>query len=217
MAKHPTPLPAPELDAPLRARLAGILAETAARHRHLCPRQVLGARMALAASELLGVDVPRGDKRLLAIAETDGCFLSGLEVAAGTLARHRTLRILDYGKVAVTFADTRSGRAVRLAPRAACRAEARRRAPAGVSRLAAMVAGYRSMATALLLTWQEVELVPSIRVLVSRPHVRTPCARCGEEIVNEREVRVAGRVLCRACAHGAYYRVPSRERSRAPS
>jgi formylmethanofuran dehydrogenase subunit E len=50
-----------------------ILRESASRHRHLCPRQVLGARMVLYAAEWLGFDLPRANKHLLVISETDGC------------------------------------------------------------------------------------------------------------------------------------------------
>lgn len=194
------------LSTPPKDRLDAILSKAAAQHSRLCPRQVLGARMALAAAELLGVEVPRADKRLLAVAETDGCFLSGLEVAAGVHVRHRTLRIVDYGRIAVTFADTNSGRAVRLAPRNGCRVQAVERAPAGTSRYVAMLEAYRTMPTDALFSWQHVELVPSVDTLLGRPHVRVDCQNCGEEVVNEREVRVEGRTLCPACAQGAYYR-----------
>jgi formylmethanofuran dehydrogenase subunit E len=36
---------------------------------------------------------------------------------------------------------------------------------------------------------------------------RVVCGRCGEEVSDRREVREEGAVLCRACAHGAYYEV----------
>ena len=52
-----------------------ILSESTKRHKHLCPRQVLGARMGLFAAELLGIQLPRNDKRLLVISETDGCAI----------------------------------------------------------------------------------------------------------------------------------------------
>lgn len=91
-----------------------ILQESAKRHRHLCPRQVLGARMALYAAELLRLELPRADKRLLVIAETDGCAVDGLIAATGCRVGSRTLRILDFGKVAATFTDTHTGRSVRV-------------------------------------------------------------------------------------------------------
>jgi formylmethanofuran dehydrogenase subunit E len=39
-----------------------ILQKSAEHHKHLCPRQVLGARMSLLAGELLGLELPRADK-----------------------------------------------------------------------------------------------------------------------------------------------------------
>ena len=75
-----------------------LLERTAARHSHLCPRQVLGVRMALAGAAALGLEIPRKDKRLLVIAETNGCFLDGLEIAAGVSPGRRTLRIEDYAR-----------------------------------------------------------------------------------------------------------------------
>jgi len=94
-----------------------ILAESAKRHKHLCPRQVLGARMGLFAAELLGLDLPRRDKRLLVISETDGCTVDGLIAATGCRVGSRTLRIQDFGKVAATFADTYTEETVRIVPR----------------------------------------------------------------------------------------------------
>lgn len=83
-----------------------ILRESVKQHKHLCPRQVLGARMSLLAEDVLGLQLPRTDKRLLVIAETDGCTVDGIIAATGCHVGGRTLRILDFGKVAATFIDT---------------------------------------------------------------------------------------------------------------
>ncbi len=100
-----------------RASLSELLSASAARHSHLCPRQVLGVRIALAGIAHLQLDVPRTDKRLLVILEADGCFADGIEVTTGCTLGHRTLRIEDYGKIAATFVDVETERAVRVAPR----------------------------------------------------------------------------------------------------
>ena len=102
-------------------QLTELLRESAARHRHLCPRQVIGARMGLLAGRVLGLAVPQEDKRLLTLVETDGCFADGVSVASGCWVGRRTLRVVDWGKIAATFVDTRTGRAVRLAARRAAR------------------------------------------------------------------------------------------------
>ena len=106
-----------------------IPAESAKWHNHLCPRQVLGARMGLFGAELPGIDLPRNDKRLLAISETDGCAVDGLISATGCRVGKRTLRIRDFGKVAATFADTRTEETIRIIPKREARALAADYAP----------------------------------------------------------------------------------------
>jgi formylmethanofuran dehydrogenase subunit E len=93
-----------------------LLAESAALHHHLCPRQVLGVQMGRLVAHLLDLDLPQSDKRLLTIVETDGCFTSGLSVATNCWVGRRTMRVEDYGKVAATFVDTATGQAIRIAP-----------------------------------------------------------------------------------------------------
>jgi formylmethanofuran dehydrogenase subunit E len=181
-----------------------LLARSSQRHSHLCPRQVLGVRMALAAGAALGLDLPRADKRLLVIAETDGCFVDGLEVAGGVSVGHRTLRVEDYGKVAATFVDTLSGAALRLAPRADVREAARGYAPGEKRHYFAQLLGYQVMPEAALFVCRAVRLVTPLEQIISRAGVRVNCAGCGEEIINQREVMVDGAPYCRACLGQGY-------------
>ena len=102
---------------------------SAALHDHLCPRQVLGVRMGLLAGQILDLDLPQRDKRLLTIVETDGCAVDGIAVATNCWVGRRTLRVEDYGKVAATFVDTQTGRAVRILPRREARHSAQLFAP----------------------------------------------------------------------------------------
>jgi formylmethanofuran dehydrogenase subunit E len=192
--------------------LQAILAESSARHSHLCPRQVLGARIGIAGAAALGLEIPRNDKRLLVIVETDGCFADGVEVATGCTMGHRTLRMEDYGKIAATFVDVKTDRAVRVAPRLDVRERAYAYAPEERRHYFAQLQGYQIMPDEELLFIQEVALKTPAAEIVSRPVVRTNCDRCGEEIINEREVRRDGQVLCRACAEGGYYELMEQDK-----
>lgn len=183
-----------------------LLAACAALHHHLCPRQVLGVRIGMYAAELLDLRLPQSDKRLLAIAETDGCAIDGISVATGCWVGRRTLRVEDYGKVAATFIDTRAGCAVRIAPQGTARARARDYAPEARTRWEAQLLGYQRMPAGELLSAATVELNRPLAEIISRPGRRAACARCGEEIINDRQVVRDGVTLCRACAGDAYYR-----------
>lgn len=191
--------------------LAPLLAASAERHRHLCPRQVLGIRMGLFGLRQLGLLDETGclfdneKKRLLTIMETDGCGADGVAVATGCHVGRRTLRVVDYGKMAATFVDTVTEKAIRVAPSAQSRVLAPDFAPEARSRWHAYLEAYQVMPDVFLLEWQPVQLAPSMSEIISRPGVRATCADCGEEIINEREVMVNGRTLCHSCAGNAYY------------
>ncbi len=184
-----------------------LLESSTALHRHLCPRQVLGIRMGLRAGELLALELPQANKRLLTIVETDGCFCDGVAVATNCWVGRRTMRVEDYGKVAATFVDTQTGDAWRLAPHPDARRQAARYAPEATNRWQAMLLGYQRMPSAELLVAQRVQLITPVGEIISRAGQRARCERCGEEILNAREVLVAGVTLCRVCAVGGYYRL----------
>ncbi len=185
--------------------LDDLLAQSAALHNHLCPRQVLGVRMGLLAADLLHLDLPQHDKRLLTLVETDGCFADGVAVATNCWVGRRTLRVEDYGKVAATFVDSDTGVAWRVTPKLSARDLARAYAPEAANHWQSMLLGYQRIPTTDLLLAQRVTLVTPVEAIISRPACRVTCSRCGEEIMNEREVEQDGVLLCRACAGPAYY------------
>ena len=185
--------------------LQAILDLSSSWHKHLCPRQVLGARMGLAGATALGLAIPQRDKRLLALVETDGCFSSGVEAATGCSMRHRTMRLVDYGKIAVTFVDVKTGTAVRLSPQLDVREKALAYAPEEKKHYFAQLVGYQRMPDTELLTIQPVRLTTPVEKIVSRAVVRVNCATCGEEIINEREVQRDDQVYCQSCTDAAYY------------
>jgi formylmethanofuran dehydrogenase subunit E len=167
----------------------------------------LGVRLGLYAAASLELAAPRSDKRLLVFVETDGCFADGVAVATGCRLGRRTLRLADYGKVAVTAVDTATGRAVRVWPHPAARSRARDYAPEAPDRWHAQLVGYRAMPADELLLARAVRLAGALGALLGQPGQRVTCLRCGEEIRNGREVLLPGGPVCVGCAGGAYYRV----------
>ncbi len=161
-----------------------ILHESAMRHKHLCPRQVLGARMSLLAEEVLGLELPRNDKRLLVITETDGCAVDGIIAATGCHVGGRTLRILDFGKVAAVFADTRTEETIRIVPRAEARLLSRDYAPAARNNWEAMLIAYQAMPVSKLFTVQHVSLLIPLSKIMGRAGTKAVCEMCKEEIIN---------------------------------
>ena len=168
-------------DAILRA-----CAESASHHDRLCPRQVLGVRMGLAGAARFGVEVPRSDRRLLVFAETDGCFADGVMAATGCAVGHRTFRVQDYGRIAITVVDTESHEAVRIGVAPGVREAALAFAPGETRRYYAQIEGYQRMPERELLTVEPVALTFDLDALMGRPGVRRagvlPAADVGRRV-----------------------------------
>jgi formylmethanofuran dehydrogenase subunit E len=156
--------------------------------------------MGLLAAERLALPLPQTDKRLFTFVETDGCFADGVSVTTGCWFGRRTLRLVDYGKIAATFVDTATGRALRIWPHPAARTRAPRYAPDAPGRWHAQLHGYQAMPADELLRSEWVTLNLSLDAIISKPGLRVLCDDCGEEVMNAREVVGDGCTLCRSCA-----------------
>ncbi|MBI5928218.1 MAG: formylmethanofuran dehydrogenase [Chloroflexi bacterium] len=186
-------------------QLEALLQASAVLHIHLCPRQILGVRMGMYAAEILRIECPQTQKRLFTFVETDGCFADGISVATGCTLGHRTLRLMDYGKVAATFVDTDAEQSIRIRPRLDVRSRAALCKPDERSRWHSQLEAYQVMPLDELFEVEAVFLSISIEDIISRPGVRVNCSICGEEILNERESIIEGSMLCRACTGDVYY------------
>lgn len=161
--------------------------------------------MSLLAGEILELELPRADKRLLVIAETDGCTVDGIIAAAGCHVGGRTLRILDFGKVAATFVDTHTEESIRIVPRTEARLLSRDYAPAARNNWEAMLIAYQVMPVVELFSVQRIHLNTPLSQILGQPGKKAVCTICKEEIINGREIINAGNVLCWACAGHGYY------------
>jgi formylmethanofuran dehydrogenase subunit E len=177
-------------------------------HGHMCPGQVLGVRMAMLGLDKLGIDDPvKHRKRLLTFVEIDRCATDAVSLVTGCRLGKRSLKYLDYGKVAATFVDLETQQAVRIV----ARDDAREKAKAMNENLADP---YRQQLEAYkVLDNDELFIVQRVRVkirpedLPGRPRSRVACHQCGEGVNDGRESYVKGRVLCRNCAGESYYEV----------
>ncbi len=185
--------------------LPALLAEAGRHHGHICPGQVLGVRMAVLGCELLGIYDPKLSKRLITFVETDRCGTDAVQTVTGCTLGKRTLKFVDYGKLAATFLDMDTGRAVRIAARESARDAALRFAPDEVDAHAAQLRAYKALPEGDLFSVREVQVTLDETELPGRSRARVVCTQCGEGISNGRERSVAGKTVCRACDGVPYY------------
>jgi formylmethanofuran dehydrogenase subunit E len=200
---------APELERGMKT-LKEYLEDAERAHGHLCAGQVLGVRLAMLGLSRLGIDDPvRDRKRLLTFVEIDRCATDAVAVVTGCRLGKRALKFRDWGKVAATFVDLATHRAIRVAAKESSKALARSLHPALASKNQQQMAAYREMPDQDLFDemWVEVDLAPED--LPGYKSERAVCAECGEGIQFKREIVRDGVLLCRACAGESYYHAVS--------
>ena len=175
------------------------------RHGHMCAGQVLGVRMAMLGLSELGIDPDLEHKRLIVFVEIDRCAADAVASVTGCSLGKRTLKFADFGKMAATFVDTQTNRAVRVVALDSARERARAYTDGDLSKGEVQQVAYKAMPDAELFNVQNVRVEIGKFDLPGHPLSRVQCAQCGEGINDGREFIREGKVLCRACAGSAYY------------
>src|SRR5438552_8545468 len=185
--------------------LAEYLELSAAAHGHLCAGQVLGVRLAMLGLRELGIDDPIAErKRIVTYVEIDRCVTDAVALVANCRLGKRALKFRDWGKVAATFLDLQTGRAVRVAARESSKQAARELFPE-LGKDAGQQKAYARLSEEILFDKQWVKDEVQAEDLPGFKGPRVVCAQCGEGINFKREVVKSGRTLCRSCGGDSYY------------
>jgi len=188
-----------------------LLKECEVLHGHMCPGQVLGARMALLGCSAIGISEPKGvdRKKLIVWVEIDRCMADAVSASTGARLGKRSLKYVDYGKVAATFLNTDTNDAVRIVALDSSRSLADQRYPEIEQKRERQFLTYRQASNAELFHVQRVEVVLGEHDLPGSPRSRVKCDLCGEGVNDQREVAGTNgaETLCRSCAQGGYYKL----------
>jgi formylmethanofuran dehydrogenase subunit E len=166
---------------------------------------ILGIRMCVLAMKFPEIDDPSEyHRKLIAIVETDRCLPDVMEFMLGCRLGNRTLKFRDWGKMAASFLDLTSGRAVRVSARELMEADDLGKFQSH-EREEALSEAYVSLPDQKLFDWQPI-LVKLAPEDVPGYHAgRLLCERCHEGIGFHREVQTGSLTVCRACAGEAYW------------
>ncbi len=185
-----------------------LIEKTIAFHGHSCPGLAIGIRAAeLAMRELGNPD----DIEMVAVSETDMCgvdaiqFLTGCTYGKGNFLHH------DFGKMAFSFYDRKSGKGIRMVLRSDARRSADEENDSGnISSGLALktekerVAEMRSMMKDRFMAFALDDMF-HIQTLVKNPPRPAQilgslvCEQCGETVMESRTRRFGGKTLCIPC------------------
>ena len=184
-----------------------LLKESVTVHGHLCPGQVLGVRMSLLGLREIGISNPKGKdrKHIIVFVEMDRCATDAVQSVTGCSLGHRTMKFMDYGKMAATFLNLKTDHAVRVLAREESKEKAKAYFPEIENKYAAQFEAYKIMPDEDLFDLMEVTISIKREDMPGRPLSRVQCDACGEHVQDAREVYREGKALCKSCADTGYY------------
>jgi formylmethanofuran dehydrogenase subunit E len=132
-----------------------------------------------------------------------------ISASTGTRLGKRSLKYVDYGKVAATFLNTATNDAVRIIALENSRLLADQRYPEIELKMERQFRAYREATDDELFQTQRVAVNYTEHDLPGSPRSRVKCDLCGEGVNDHREVagtQTSG-TLCKSCAKGGYYQL----------
>lgn len=184
-----------------------LLEESVRIHGHLCPGQVLGVKISMLGLKKIGIEEPKDKdrKNLIVFVEMDRCATDAIQSVTGCSLGHRTMKFMDYGKMAATFLNLKTGKAVRVIAKEEAREKAREYFPKIEDKYKAQVEAYKIMTDEELFQVMDVKVELKPEDMPGKPLRRVRCDKCGEYVQDMREIYQDGKVLCRPCADRGYY------------
>lgn len=171
------------------------LKEASDYHGHLCSGQILGVRMARYGLKLLNIDEPKEYRDLIVYIETDRCLADAIGTVTNCKVGKRTLKVKDFGKMAATFYDIKSGNAYRIYKKFNKYADKNED----------IVEFFNEYSDEELFDIEEVRVNIKLEDFPGPPIKETICSKCGEEILDGKEVVKDGRDYCKYCLGEDYY------------
>ncbi len=170
-----------------KERYAVMLEEAGRFHGDFCAGIEIGTRMTLCGLRNLGIADPKSAdrKKLMVFVEIDRCATDAIMALTGCRPGKRTMKVLDYGKMAATFVNLETEQAVRVA--------VRKKREDGED------PDFGSVPEEELFSVTHVNVPLRPEDLPGKPLRRCECARCGEDILDGREFNSQGRTLCKPC------------------
>ena len=173
-------------------------------HGGLCAVITLGTRMSILGLKAVGIYDPKGQdrKNIIVFAETDRCVTDALLATTGCHPGKRTMKIFDYGKMAATSVNLKTGKAVRIVVKGRDKNKQFKGEGTGNSPHTDL---YAEMPDEDLFHIVQVSVDLKPEDLPGRPLQVVVCSACGERIMDKREVYRNGSILCKPCADGRRY------------
>ena len=176
-------------------------------HGDACGGIQMGTRMAIRGMKEIGILDPHGEDRkdLMVFVEIDRCPTDAIIAVTGCHPGKRTMKIVDHGKMAATFINLKTNRAVRVFSKNRQGGTIKNRE---MIESEPMKDDFATLSDDELFSVTEVTVNLKPEDMPGRPVRSVPCASCGERVLDNKDVELDGKFYCRPCAgKKSYYTI----------
>ena len=173
-------------------------------HGDACGGIQMGTRMAISGMRAIGILDPKGEDRkdLMVFVEIDRCPTDAIIAVTGCHPGKRTMKILDHGKMAATFINLKTNKAVRVSANNRQGDEIKTREMIENQPISD---DFATLQDKELFTVTEVTVHLNPEDMPGRPVRSVPCASCGERVLDVKDVEIKGKYYCKPCAEDKNY------------
>lgn len=184
--------------------LAKCLEEAKEFHGDACGGIQMGTRMAISGMRAIGILDPKGEdkKDLMVFVEIDRCPTDAIIAVTGCHPGKRTMKILDHGKMAATFINLKTNKAVRVSSKNRQGNEIKNRE---MIENQPMIDDFATLTDDELFTVTDVNVFLKPEDMPGKPVRSIPCTSCGERVLDMKDVEINGKFYCRTCAEKKSY------------
>lgn len=172
-------------------------------HGHLCLGQVLGIHLAEKGMEAIGTTEI---KKMIVYVENDRCIADAIQILTGTRIGRRSMKLVNYGKMAATFINTETGESYRIW------------VSGKINEMIGKISSDRQEKERqyqILLEAPSEDVVSIQKVVVNiskeempgKPLRTVTCVKCNEKVMDSKDVSSDDGPLCLACAGKPYYQL----------
>jgi len=172
-------------------------------HGHLCLGQVLGVHLAEKGMDSIGTNDP---KKMIVYVENDRCIADAIQILTGTRLGRRSMKLINYGKMAVTFINLETGNAYRIW------------ISGKINEMIGKISfdpQEKKRQFEIVLQSHSKDVVSAQKVMMHIPPDEMPgkpkrtvmCVKCGEKVMDNKDIITESGPICMGCAEGPYYQI----------
>ncbi len=170
-------------------------------HGHLCIGQILGVHLTECGLKAIGTTDPR---KIIIYVEIDRCIADTIQILSGTRLGRRTMKLVNYGKMAATFINTETWEAYRVFVSGKIN-EIIGNTNIGHDAEKKEIEKLLEITSEEIISIQKVSVTIPIEEMPGKPLRTVFCTKCKEKVFDGKEIASIDGPICKSCSDKPYY------------